>query len=298
MSTSFPFYVVNAFASHPFQGNPAAVFPSADGLSDEQMQAVAKQMNLVETVFITSPTVNDADFRLRFFTPKKELPVAGHPTIAAWSALAIGKHIELSARKEFRQQTLKGIQTIMFEGTNDSFKVLMQHPEPRFLGIIENRTQVAEVFSISEDDLLPTLPVETVDTGLGHIVFGVRSLEALMRVRRNIAPLKELCSNFTAAEAQIFCEETYDHTLSLHTRNICPREGIEDPACGVGTSALLAYLMKNKVYPEKSVEISAEQGLIEGMPSIVYARGQWKDGKMELSIGGSGVLMVKGEFLL
>lgn len=86
--------------------------------------------------------------------------------------------------------------------------------------------------------------------------------------------------------------------MDFHTRNICPREGIEDPACGVGNSALVAYLMKNGVLTESLVEICAEQGYIEQMPSVIRVRGIREDnGSFSLSIGGSGVLMVKGEFL-
>ncbi|MBL7663308.1 PhzF family phenazine biosynthesis protein [bacterium] len=299
MSKSYLFYVVNAFANQPFYGNPAGVFPSAKGLSDEQMQAIAKQLNLVETVFVLPATEQGIDFQLRYFTPHQELPLAGHPTVATWSALASGGHIDLSNKQVFQQQTKRGIQTIELEQIGESVRVLMQQPEPKFLGVVEQRSRVAEIFSLKEEDLLPGLPVEAIDTGLGHIVFGVNSLDALMRVRRNIAPLKQLCAEYNVAEAQIYCEETYDAALSLHTRNICPREGIEDPACGVGNSALLAYLMKNKVYSERTVEINAEQGHVEKMPSTIYVRGSFDNqGKIALAIGGTGVLMVKGEFFV
>ena len=88
------FYIVNAFTDKPFGGNPAGVFLNASGLSDQQMQAIAKQLNLVETVFITPLNAKEADFELRYFTPHKELPIAGHPTIAAWCALAYAGQVD------------------------------------------------------------------------------------------------------------------------------------------------------------------------------------------------------------
>ena len=297
MANRFLFYVVNAFADKPFHGNPAGVFPFAEGLSDRQMQAIAKQLNLVETVFVLPPTVDGVDFQLRYFTPERELPIAGHPTIATWCALALGGHVDVK-QGVFRQQTKRGVQEIVVETTGSAVRVLMQQPEPRFLGTVGNTARVARVFGIAESDFLPGLPIEAVDTGLGHLVFGVRSMEALMRVRRNIAELKELCSEFGVAEAQIYCRESYDPAMTLHTRNLCPREGIEDPACGVGTSALAAYLMKHGVLGDDAVEIFAEQGHIENMPSVIYVRGRRVNGALALTIGGTGVLMVKGEFMV
>ena len=290
-----PFYVVNAFSNNPFGGNPAGVFPFAKGLTEELMQSISKQLNLVETVFVL-PSF-EADFELRYFTPHKELPIAGHPTIATWCALVMQKHIDASVRKIFKQKTKLGIQDIQLEFVDCEIQILMQQPTPTYLGVMLNRSRVAEVFSLSENDLVPNLPIEAIDTGLGHIVFGVRSLEALMRVRRNIEPLKDLCSEFKVSEAQIYCEETYDSTLNFHTRNISPREGIEDPACGVGNSALLAYLMKNKVVDSDIAEIRAEQGYIENMPSVILVRGsRATTGELNLTLGGTGIMMVKGEF--
>jgi len=290
-----PFYVVNAFASNPFGGNPAGVFPFAKGLTEKLMQSISKQLNLVETVFVLPST--EADFELRYFTPHKELPIAGHPTIATWYALATQKHIDASVRQIFKQKTKRGIQEILIEFVESEIHILMQQPRATFLGVLQNRKRVAEVFSLAESDLLPNLPIEAIDTGLGHIVFGVRSIEALMRVRRNIESLESLCSEFKVSEAQIYCEETYDSALNFHTRNICPRDGIEDPACGVGNSALLAYLMKNGVVNSDMAEIRVEQGYIENMPSVIFVRGKRDiNGELNLVLGGPGVMMVKGEF--
>ncbi len=100
------------------------------------------------------------------------------------------------------------------------------------------------MFGISADDIEPDLPIRAVDTGLGHIIVPLRSLEAIMRVQRKIEPLRRLCQSVGVRETQLFCFESLDKTSDAHTRNICPREGLEDPACGVGNGALAAYLSK------------------------------------------------------
>ncbi|MGE4351277.1 MAG: PhzF family phenazine biosynthesis protein [Bdellovibrionales bacterium] len=298
MRKSTPYFVANAFAPRPFAGNPAGVFPCADELTTSQMQAIAKQLNLVETVFVSSPQTEGVDFEVRYFTPEKELPLAGHPTIAAWHILATQGFLPNEARSVFRQHTPKGIQEIKLERTGQQIRVVMQQEQPQFYGIYEDKAGVAEVFSLEEGDLLEAYPVESVDTGLGHIIFGVKDLASLMKVRRNIGPLKKLCTSMQASEAQIFCSETYDPSLTLHTRNICPREGMEDPACGVGNSALLAYLMKNGFFKSNESEMLAEQGHIEDRPSVIYVKGRKTPDSYELELGGSAITMSKGEFLL
>lgn len=291
------FYVVNSFAVKPFGGNPAGVFPNANGLDEETMQAIARQLNLVETVFIFPSPHEQVDFELRYFTPKKELPIAGHPTIAAWLALAYSNTIEPVNRTQYHQQTKAGIQEIQILESEGGYVVTMEQPSPKFLAVIEDRNSVADIFGITLDDMIPELPIQAVSTGLGHIIFGVKSLQALMKVRRNIAPLRALCHNHGVQEAQVFCFETYEAGFDLHTRNICPREGIEDPACGVGNGALLAYLMKYHFREEDEIHLQAEQGYIEQMPSKIDIYGYRRsDGSLDIWVGGSGLLMITGEF--
>ncbi len=298
MDRSFIYFVANAFAPRPFAGNPAAVFPCSDGLTAEQMQSIARQLNLVETVCVFRPQQKDVDLEVRYFTPEKELPLAGHPTIAAWYVLATQGFLSDETRDLYRQRTQKGVQEIKVDRTSNLVRVIMQQERPRFYGIREDRAEIAAVFSLEESDLLSAFPVESVDTGLGHIIFGVKDLATLMKVRRNIDALKSLCSAMNASEAQIFCEETYDPSMTLHTRNICPREGMEDPACGVGNSALLAYLMKHNFFKTETAEMLAEQGYIENRPSVIYVKGHKRDESYDLELGGSAILMTKGAFYL
>lgn len=289
------YLVVNAFANEPFGGNPAGVFPAAEGLTDLEMQRIARQLNLVETVFVFPADEPDVDRHLRYFTPLKELPVAGHPTIAAWTALCHEGLIDPDHKTEYRQKTAAGIQDIRLQRSGAQVAVTMKQPEARFLSIIEGRESVASVFGLSVNDLVEELPVQVVDTGLGHLVVPVKSLDALMRVERKIEPLRRICEDFDAREAQLFSFDTRDSGHDLHTRNLCPRQGIEDPACGVGNGALGAYLARNK-YPQRDeFSFAAEQGHIVDMPSVINVQ-VFSPGEdlFEIYIGGSGVIMTKG----
>ena len=286
------YVVVNAFAETPFGGNPAAVFPDARELPEESLQLIARQLNLVETVFVFPSPESGVDARLRYFTPDEELPVAGHPTIAAWVALAHLGTLDVQ-RTSYIQKTRAGRQTIHVLNTNGCTRVRMEQIAPKFLRTLDDRREVASVFSVDERDLLSEFPVLAVDIGLGHLIAGFRDLAALRRVRRNMEPLLDLCTRAGVREAQLFCFETVDSANSLHTRNICPREGLEDPACGNGSAALGAYFARTDWMPGSSFRFRAEQGHVVHMPSVVEV--EVERGEVpRVSLVGGGVPMIKG----
>ncbi|HEY9715581.1 MAG TPA: PhzF family phenazine biosynthesis protein, partial [Chroococcales cyanobacterium] len=278
--------------------NPAAVFTEAAGLDDETMQAFARQLNLVESVFVW-PGNDSADFRLRYFTPHGEIPVAGHPSIAAWLAMIHTGKVVAMTRSRFRQVNLAGVQEIEIDGSNIQNPVVtMKQPPARFLeGRCENG-DVASVFDLSIDDIDGEFPVRAVDTGLGHLIVPLRSLAALMKVKRNIEPLRHLCQSMGVREAQLFCFETFDPSAAIHTRNLCPREGLEDPACGVGNGALSAYLARYAWSSKAQFSLTIEQGNVVSMPSLINTSTIVKDGAAEVFVGGGGTVMLEGNFLV
>ncbi|MCB0343974.1 MAG: PhzF family phenazine biosynthesis protein [Bdellovibrionales bacterium] len=288
------FYVVNSFAKQAFGGNPAGVVPDAAGLSDSQMLAVAKQLNLVETAFVCPPEKKGSDIRIRYFTPNKELPIAGHPTIACWVALVEEGKFTVEHRSRYLQETKAGPQEIELITKNDALFVRMAQPEPKFIKTPLFGSDIADTFGIDSKAIVH--PIRGVDTGLGHLIFGVDSIESLMKIRRQKEPLKKLCERFGLAEAQVFALEATDDNCDLHTRNICPREGLEDPACGVGNSALLAYLMDCGIrFTDDDAHMVAEQGHVVGMPSVIHTWGKRIDkDRYSMHIGGAGVIMAKG----
>ncbi len=126
------FHVVNAFGKHLFGGNPAAVIPNANGIDDQTMQSIARQLNLIETVFISQSNKAEIDYRFRYFTPTEELPIAGHPSIAAWLALTMTNEINIEERSTFYQENGAGIQEIKIYKSNDEIYVTMKQPQAKF----------------------------------------------------------------------------------------------------------------------------------------------------------------------
>jgi trans-2,3-dihydro-3-hydroxyanthranilate isomerase len=292
------FLVVNSFAETVFGGNPAAVFVKAEEIEPLLMQMIARQLNLVETVFILPPQGPDHDFYFRYFTPTEELPIAGHPTVAAILALIEERRIDSVSKKECRIKTGAGIKQIRIDSNSHGPLVMMEQPAPEFLPVVSDWKSVANVFGLLEEDLLLDLPVQPVNTGLGHLIVPVKSLEALMRVERKIAPLKKLCGDLGIREAQIFAFQTHDPEKTLHTRNICPREGLEDPGCGVGNGALGAYLLKHHYLNKIDIALKAEQGLVVNMPCVIEIFASRIADDIQVAVGGNGKIMIKGSFFL
>lgn len=287
--------VVHAFTDESIGGNPAAVFHRSEGLDAEEMQRIARQLNFVETVFISPSEQAHIDRHLRFFAPSKELPVAGHPSVAAWASLAHDGEIS-PERSVFFQKTLAGVQQIEISKRNELLVVFMQQEPPRFLNIETDRNLVTKVFGIDQTDLNPNLPIQTVDTGLGHVIVPINDLNGLMKAVRNIEPLKEFCARLGAREAQLFCLEARNPDLDLHTRNLSPREGLEDPACGVGNGALGAYLARHHFGGQSETYLKAEQGHVVNMPSVVHIKAMVAADNYKISIGGSAKIVKKEVF--
>ena len=292
------FMVVNSFVEKPFGGNPAAVFMDAGDLDKQVCQSIAKQMNLVETVFIFTAVEPNIDFYFRYFTPTEELPIAGHPTIAAVLTLIEGNQVNATQTNTLSIKTNAGNQVIKLKKGLNGPVVIMEQLRPEFFPVVNDRKHVAELFGLYEDDLSPDLPVQPVNTGLGHLIVPLKTLDALMRVQRKIEPLKSFCQSIGMREAQLFTFETYDSDKDLHTRNICPREGIEDPGCGVGNGALGAYLLEHYYKDRTAIHLKAEQGNVVDMPCVIEIFAHKEQGVITASIGGQGKLMIEGTFYL
>lgn len=288
--------VINSFSGENLTGNPAAVFFDSSGLDNNTLQNIAKQINLVETVFVY-PSYN-ADFLFRYFTPNKEVSLAGHPTIAAFMALVNSKKIDLSKKKIYQIETQNGIREVVIENVRNQVLVKMKQSSPKFISPIINKKTIANTFGINEADIAFNLPIQTIDLGVKYLVIAVNSLNALMSVKRDIQLLQELCENLGVREVQIFTFDTYGENFDFHTRNLCPREGMEDPACGMGNAAVGAYLANNYYNKQKCIHLRAEQGTFVKMPCLIELFISKKEKDIELYIGGTGKKVVEGKFFI
>src|SRR5262249_50716723 len=188
------FYTLDVFTDTRFQGNPLAVITDGDGLSDDVMQAIAREMNLAETVFVQKPTEEDALARLRIFTTKEELKLAGHPVIGTWFLLAeLGVVPAQEGGVHVMQQTGAGVLPveIRFKDGRPQ-RVTMTQTEGAFRPIKFKKTVLAKALGLSLKDFDPHLDPECVSTGIFNLMVPLRNRQALGKIAMNMFELRKL----------------------------------------------------------------------------------------------------------
>lgn len=310
----YDFLQLDVFTDRVFNGNPLAVFPDAEGLADEEMQKIAREMNLSETVFVLPPRDDVSLKRLRIFTPMIELPIAGHPVVGTWNALARAGVVPVPEGGSgwTRIQQELGIGTlpvdIEFEKGEPQQVVMTQgafqtHKE---VDDMEERAGIERALGLAPEDLDESLPIEVVSTGLPILVVPVRSLAALGRIRMSASLLSEAYTRAGASLCYAFTRETREGSPSeAHARSFVPDAGIaEDPATGAAAGPLSAYLVKHgalsgEANGEGVFRFRIEQGDFMERPSRINAevrRGE--DAAIEeVRIGGAAVMVARGSLM-
>jgi trans-2,3-dihydro-3-hydroxyanthranilate isomerase len=297
------FYQADVFTSHPFGGNPVAVFPDADGLTDDELQKIAREMNLSETVFVCSPSDAGAVVKLRIFTPTKEIPFAGHPVVGAMYVLAQTKSLSIKeAVTGLVYECNIGLFPVELHARGGEVqRVVMTQPKPQFVSLIdgvEDLYQVAGALGLSKSVIVETKwPVEIVSTGLPVLIVPVRTLTAVRSITANDKAVAELCERFGANGVMVFTTVTVQQFATAHARMFAPSIGIsEDPATGSAAGALGAYLVQHGVVEvAPTTDILVEQGYEIERPSHIVVRVESDDDIVQsVKVGGECVMVAEG----
>jgi trans-2,3-dihydro-3-hydroxyanthranilate isomerase len=285
--------IVDAFTTQRYTGNPCGVVARADGLTDAQMQAIARELNASETAFVFPS--QRARFRVRFFTPVREIPLAGHPTIATMHTLVEEGRIDLSGGPvRITQELSIGLLPVDIElDAERNVRVTMTQTRPEF-GRRLDRNVFAEALGIRAADILPDVPVQVVSTGTPQAMVPVRSLDVLRNLRPNFQHLSDLEEVGHYFSVHVFCLEALEPGHRAHARHFAASAGIpEDPVTGSATGAMAAYLWKYGLVREPRYTV--EQGHIMGRPGLVDvevdAEGEEPTG---VRIAGTAVTVLRG----
>jgi len=283
---------VDVFTDIPYAGNQLAVFSDADNLTTEQMQKLANEINYSETTFILKSSDSGADFDIRIFTPKRELPFAGHPTLGTAYSIMNILNIWHEKKDILKLKTKVGI--IPLEKKKDI--IWMTQNEPEFITQYSDKQEIAGLVNLSPEDISANLPIEEVSTGANVLIIPITTLSVIQRADGHVNNLKKFFSNRKPGGPYLFSLETMKPSAKVHTRFFAPHFGIiEDPATGSAAGPLTAYLLKHNVFG-KSFEIENEQGIEMGRPSQILMKGEKKDNKYTIKIGGKSVYIGKGKF--
>ena len=287
------YYLLDVFTDERFGGNPLAVFPDGEGLTSEQMQTIAAELNLSETVFIVEADDAEHDCRLRIFTPARELAMAGHPTIGTAFLLATLGDIEVPGQAVFEE----GVGPIAVQLVNTDkgdFRVFMQQPLPQFERTIDDRTVLANLLSLEPEMVRDDVPAQVVSTGVPFLYIPLVSLDAIQQSRLRTDLWEQHIGD---VDIFIFTMETLNAEHHVHSRMFAPTMNIrEDPATGAASGPLGAYLVHyGLLSAEQATEIIAEQGFEMGRPSLIGIHISSTDGMItDVKISGSAVIVGEG----
>lgn len=300
------FYQADVFTDEPFGGNPLAVFPKAEDLSEREFQQIAREMNLSETVFVLPPTDPQAAAKLRIFTPTREIPFAGHPVLGTFYILGILKLIDLQEpmTKIFYECNLGvfPLEVIVLKGQIE--QVIMSQPHPEFLESVTSAEavyEVAKALGLSKTLILDQLfPLEIVSTGLPVLIVPLKSLTAVKSIEVNHSLILEVCSRWGVNGILAFSSMTVEENASVHARMFADPIGIpEDPATGSAGGALGAYLVKNGVVEVgPTTEVVIEQGYEIDRPSRILVQVFSDDDTIKsVKVGGQVVMVAEGKVM-
>lgn len=294
---NYPFYQIDAFTDRPLAGNPCAVLLDTDDLDVTTMQAVALEMNLSETAFLRRSTI--ADFGARYFTPSEEIPLAGHPTVASFFALALAGRLALSEeRSTYTLELRDGPIPVEVHAQDGAVRqITMTQRRPRFLGRYRPE-DVLPLFGLTPTDALPGAPLQTVSTGTPQLMVPVKDLAALRRARLQIEAYDRFRAEADFFSPHLFCLQgatPAGHTFARHFGS--PPDTLEDPFTGSATGGMAAYLWRYGLIGEPS--FTAEQGHWMGRPGQAYVEvvGAPED-ITRVRVGGQAVLVLEGQIFL
>ena len=288
-----PFYQVDVFSNELFGGNPLAVFLRGKDFKETQLQQVAREMNLSETTFIFPPSNPQADFDIRIFTPEKEIPFAGHPTLGTAYVLS---HTGLvpSTKKDLILNFKAGLIPVTLE-ENDT--IFMTQSSAKILQTFPDMERVAFCLGLNVNNIKSDLPIQSVSTGFPVLIVPINSLRAIQRIILNLPLLKELLEEVEVEMIYPFTRETVNSGNSVHARGFAPFIGIpEDPATGSAAGAL-GYYLNDKNLEEK--EFLIEQGFeIKRSGNISVKITNTEGNKNIIRVGGKIKPVFKGSLYL
>jgi trans-2,3-dihydro-3-hydroxyanthranilate isomerase len=296
------FVQIDVFASKRLQGNQLAVFTDARGLSDTEMQNIAREVNFQETTFVLprpAAIEREQGVKVRIFTPNEETPFGGHPTLG--TAMVLHNRLanepkEATAISKIVLDLKVGRIPVIFSDVDGRTFGEMQQVDPTF-GKIHDRTTVANLLGLKTRDISDAAPIQTVSTGLPFVIVLLNSLDALKTLQPRQAEIQSyFAAESTSTDFFYITRDTRDAMVGLRARGIDSLG--EDPATGSASGCTASWLVRYGL--QKSAEtLHIEQGVEMQRPSHIYASAEKLGDKItNVRVGGHAVEVAQGEYAL
>lgn len=292
MTRRLQYVQLDVFASRLFDGNPLAVVIDADDLDTDDMQRIARWTNLSETAFLLKPTQPQADYRVRIFTTRQELPFAGHPSVgSAYVAIEAGK--VTAGKRSLVQECAAGLLPVQVDGEGDSRVIHVQAPPATI-----ERCDDALAGEIAESLHIPldTARMRKVDIGPVWLVCDLDEASSVRALHPDFPAIASICETASAVGVCVFGRER-DGTACIAVRAFCPADGMpEDPVTGSANAAIAAYLRETDGLKTCGHRYLASQGREVGRNGIVEV--SVDAATSAITVGGACAIGVRGELRL
>jgi trans-2,3-dihydro-3-hydroxyanthranilate isomerase len=287
------FYIVDVFAEKKYGGNQLAVIKVSDKLSTEEMQSIAFEFNFSETTFIISEDNNNHLYDVRIFTPREEIPFAGHPTLG--TSFIIQHEILKKKVFEISLNLKAGKIPVELVYKNDELDILwMKQLEPTF-GEVYSIDIISKILGINKNEIDDNFPIQAVSTGLPGIIVPLKTLDSVKKSRINKELYFDFIKDKEAKSIFIFAPETYSKENNINVRDFGDYYGIpEDPSTGSINGCLAGYLVKHSYFGKDNINIRVEQGYEINRPSLLYLKSYIDKGSINIFVGGRVIKIGEG----
>ncbi len=290
------YYIVDVFAESKYTGNQLAVFRNVHSLTTDIMQRIAREINYSETTFILSDTEQNGGYDVRIFTPRRELPFAGHPTLG--TAYVIQQEIVQKPIDKVLLNLKVGQIPVTFNYINEQADILYMRQLPPTFGKTIDIADIAGVLSISIDEIDNRFPIQEVSTGVPDIIVPLKTIATLKKCRINSDKYFRLIENYDSKAILIFSPETYTNQSDLSVRFFADYYGVpEDPATGSANGCLAGYLVEYRYFDNDRIDIRVDQGYEIDRPSLLYLKAERSGDKIVVNVGGRVIMVAEGEFV-
>lgn len=289
-------YQVDSFTTEKFKGNPAGVVLDADGLSDQEMLSIARELNNSETAFIMSPDDASHDVRIRYFTPKTEVPVCGHATIAAHYVRAIENKLNSCT---IVHKIGIGILPVEIVNEGNDYTVVMTQGSTTFYPPLDTpeRENIIKALGLQEEELDQRCPIQIVSTGHSKVMIGIKTRDKLNVLTPDLFTLAQISKTIGCNGYFVFTMDSEQKDILTHGRMFAPVVGVnEDPVTGNAHGPLGAYLVQHGLVQcnQSIFSFKGEQGQAIGRSGVVNVTVNIENGvAKQVKIGGSAVIVFK-----
>jgi len=289
-------YLADVFAEQRYAGNPLAVVIGDTALPDDTMQRLAAEINYSETTFVAPVRLADGGFRVRIFTPAREIAFAGHPILGTASVLR--HHLALPLNAALRLNLMVGRVAVTFEQAADGLELAWFEAPQVTLGATCAREPMAAALGLAAGDLDAGSPVQQAGAGTAAMIVPLAGLDALRRCRLDLDAYAPLSAQGFPPLVYLFSRETHDPRNQLCARFFFEAHGVrEDPATGNAAVFLGAYLLQHRVLGAGDLSLRIEQGHQMRRPSLVLLRARRDGAACQIHVGGAVIQTVRGELL-